>query len=75
MSKYLHSVVEFYLDGDSVPKSGYVIEESDISIRVTIEHGPMHGEVFDVEFDNIIDDTFDKYALDDEKLYAWYDGE
>jgi len=75
MSKYLHTVVDFYLEGDSVPKTGYVVSELDNIAKIRVEHGPNHGLLFDVEFDNIIDDSFESFELEDQKLYSWYDGE
>ena len=75
MSKYLHSVVDFYWATDTVPRTGYVVSESDGIAKIRIEHGSLHGVIVDVEINNIIDDSFDSFETDDEKLYSWYDGE
>lgn len=75
MSKYLHTVVDFYLEGDSIPKTGYVVSEIDNIVKIRVEHGPCHGLFFNVELENIIDDSFEGFDSEDQKLYSWYDGE
>ena len=75
MSKFLHSIVDFYLANDTVPKTGYVISESNGIAKIRVEYGPTHGLIFDVDIENIIDDSFDDFSSEDEKLYSWYDGE
>lgn len=75
MYKYLNSVVEFYFDNSPLPQSGYVVEENASSVLVVVEHGEFHGQEFLVPIADIIDDSYEKYDVSDEKLYAWYDGE
>lgn len=75
MSKYLHSVVDFYLGDDPVPKTGYVVSENNGVAKIRVEYGPAHGLLFDIDIENIVDDSFDGFASEDQKLYSWYDGE
>jgi hypothetical protein len=75
MNIKLHTTVEFYLENDPIPKTGFILDIIEDNIEIRIEHGEMHGQVVIVHRSDIIDDSFDNFELGDEKLYSWHDGE
>jgi hypothetical protein len=75
MNIYVQKVVEFYLEGDPIPKTGIVSSIDGDQIFIKIQHGERHGELVIVNPDDVIDDSFDSYDCLDQKLYAWDNGD
>lgn len=70
-----NTVVEFYLDNDPIPKTGFVNGVDGDQVLIKIQHGELHGEHVVVDISDIVDDSFDSFELSDEKLYAWDNGD
>lgn len=75
MNIKINDIVDFYFDGDPIPKNGIICEINGDHIWVRVLHGELHNQELIVQRDNIIDDMYDEYGPSEERIYSWSSGD
>lgn len=70
--KYLHTDVDFFNPFGHDILKGFVTKDNGVMLTVEIRHGQHHGEVWEISYEDVLEDYEE---AEDEQFYKWYSEE